>query len=132
MFVPNFAPNFAPNFPRIFPGVFVLRFVGDGDQKKFTKIPAIFQCKIPSQLRRKNPQKFSGERAKSPSDGLQRYGLSVLKMEGKSEARMPLKQGSNALVTKFHFQQPAPGREIRGPNAFKTRLKCTCHEIPFQ
>ena len=20
-------------------------------------------------------------------------------------------------------------REIRGPNAFKTRLKCTCHEI---
>ena len=34
-----------------------------------------------------------------PSDGLRRYGLSILKT-----------------------------REIRGPNAFKTRLKCTCHE----
>ena len=41
-FVPNFAPNFAPNFPRIFWGVFVLHFVGDGDQKKFTKNPRHF------------------------------------------------------------------------------------------
>ena len=41
-FVLNFAPNFAPNFPRIFRGVFVLRFVGDGDQKKFTKNPCHF------------------------------------------------------------------------------------------
>ena len=42
IFVPNFAPNFAPNFPRIFRGLFVLRFVGDGDQKKFTKNPRHF------------------------------------------------------------------------------------------
>ena len=42
IFVPNFAPNFAPNFPRIFRGYFVLRFVGDGDQKKFTKNPRPF------------------------------------------------------------------------------------------
>ena len=39
IFVPNSAPNFAPNFPRIFRGLFALRFVGDGDQKKFTKNP---------------------------------------------------------------------------------------------
>ena len=42
VFVPNFAPNFAPNFPRIFQGIFVLRFVGNGDQKKFTKNPRHF------------------------------------------------------------------------------------------
>ena len=42
IFVPNFAPNFAPNFPRIFRGLFVLRFVGNGDQKKFTKNPRRF------------------------------------------------------------------------------------------
>ena len=42
IFVPNFAPNLAPNFPRIFRGLFVLRFVGDGDQKKFTKNPRHF------------------------------------------------------------------------------------------
>ena len=41
-FVPNFLPNFAPNFPRIFRGVFVLRFLGNGDQKKFTKNPRPF------------------------------------------------------------------------------------------
>ena len=39
IFVPNFAPNFAPNFLRIFWEVFVLRVVGNGDQKKFTKNP---------------------------------------------------------------------------------------------
>ena len=38
----DFAPNFAPNFPRIFPGFFVLRFVGNGDQKNFTKNPRHF------------------------------------------------------------------------------------------
>ena len=30
-----------------------------------------------------------------PSDGLRRYGLSILKTQGKSEAQMSLKQGSN-------------------------------------
>ena len=42
IFVPNFAPDFAPNFPRIFRGLFVLRFTGDGDQKKFTQNPRHF------------------------------------------------------------------------------------------
>ena len=42
IFVPNFAPNFAPNFPRIFRGLFVLRFVGNGAQKKLTKNPRHF------------------------------------------------------------------------------------------
>ena len=37
-----FVPNFAPNFSRIFRGFFVLRFVGNGDQKKFTKNPRHF------------------------------------------------------------------------------------------
>ena len=40
--LPNFAPNFTPNFLRIFRGLFELRFVGDGDQKKFTKNPRHF------------------------------------------------------------------------------------------
>ena len=53
IFVPDFAPNFAPNFPRIFQGFFVLRFVETGDQNNFTKNPAIFQCKIPRQTRKK-------------------------------------------------------------------------------
>ena len=39
-----------------------------------------------------------------PSDGLRRYGLSILKTQGKSEAQMPLKQGSHAPVTKLPFQ----------------------------
>ena len=30
----------------------MLRFVGNGDQKKFTKNPAVFQCKIPRQTRK--------------------------------------------------------------------------------
>ena len=41
-FIPDFAPNFIPNFPRIFRGFCVLRFVGNGDQKKFTKNPRHF------------------------------------------------------------------------------------------
>ena len=39
IFVPDFAPEFCP---RIFRGFFVLRFVGNGDQKKFTKNPRHF------------------------------------------------------------------------------------------
>ena len=53
IFVPDFAPNFAPNFPRIFQGLFVLRFVGDGDQKKFTKNPRHFSMQN-SQANTKN------------------------------------------------------------------------------
>ena len=41
-FVPNFAPNFAPKFARIFRGFFVLRFMRNGDQKKFTYNPRHF------------------------------------------------------------------------------------------
>ena len=63
-FVPNFAPNFAPNFPRIFRGVFVLHFVGDGDQKKFTKNPRHFSMQTSQANLKKNPQNFSGERSK--------------------------------------------------------------------
>ena len=51
--VPDFAPNFAPNFPRIFRGFFVLRFVGNGDQKKFTKNPRHFSMQN-SQANTKN------------------------------------------------------------------------------
>ena len=48
IFVPNFAPNFAPNFPRIFRGLLVLRFVGDGDQKKIHQnSPPFFNAKFP-------------------------------------------------------------------------------------
>ena len=48
IFVPDFVPNFAPNFPRIFWGLFVLRFVGDGDQKKIhQKSPPFFNTKFP-------------------------------------------------------------------------------------
>ena len=41
-FRPGSCPNFAPNFPRIFRGFFVPRFVGNGDQKKFTQNPRHF------------------------------------------------------------------------------------------
>ena len=64
IFVPNFAPNFAPNFPRIFRGLFVFRFVGDGDEKKFTKNPRHFSMQIPRQTRKKYSQNSSGEQAK--------------------------------------------------------------------
>ena len=60
-FRPEFRPEFCFEFSLSFWGVFVHRLVGNGDQKKITKIPAIFQCEIPRQTRRKNPQKFSGE-----------------------------------------------------------------------
>ena len=48
-------------------------------------------------------RRFCGYHRGVPSDGLRRYGLSILK----------------TYVI----------REIRDPNAFKTRVKCTCHEI---
>ena len=58
--VPDFAPNFAPNFRRIFKGVFgCVCFVGNGDQKKFTKNPApFFRCKILQSKLRKNINKI--------------------------------------------------------------------------
>ena len=61
-----------------------------------------------------------------PSDGLRRYCLPILKTQGKSEAQMPLKQGSNASVPKLPFQQhakPALGTaRIAGGNIMDIRL----------
>ena len=51
-------------FPEFFKGIFVLRFPGNGDQKKFTEIPALFQSKIARQIRKKNSHNVSGEQAK--------------------------------------------------------------------
>ena len=66
IFVPNFAPNFVPNFSRIFRALFVLRFVGDGEQKKFTKNPRHFSMQ--NSHSQANPKKYSqnssGEQAK--------------------------------------------------------------------
>ena len=45
-FHPGVCPEFRSEFSPKFSGVFVLRFVGNGDQKKFTKNPRHFQCKI--------------------------------------------------------------------------------------
>ena len=54
--------------PRIFPEIFeeFSCFVSweAETRKNSAKIPAIFQCKIPRQSRRKNPQKYPGEQAK--------------------------------------------------------------------
>ena len=41
----------------------MLRFMGDGDQKKFTKNPRHFSMQNSQASSQKNPQKFSGERA---------------------------------------------------------------------
>ena len=41
-FRPEFYPEFCSEVSRIFRGVFVLRFVGNGDQKNFTKDPRHF------------------------------------------------------------------------------------------
>ena len=47
-FRPEFCPEFCSEFSRIFGGFFVLRFVGDGDQKKITKNkPPFFNAKFP-------------------------------------------------------------------------------------
>ena len=61
IFGPNFAPNFAPEFFEDFSC-----FVSWERQtrKNSPKIPAIFQWKIPRQIRKKYSQNFSGEQAK--------------------------------------------------------------------
>ena len=64
IFVPNFAPNFAPNFPRIFRGLSCFVSWETETRKNSPKIPAIFQCKIPRQTRKKYSQNSSGEQAK--------------------------------------------------------------------
>ena len=59
-----FVPNFAPNFHRIFRGLFVPRFVGDGDQQKFTKNPRHFSMQNSQANTKKYSQNSSGEQAK--------------------------------------------------------------------
>ena len=63
-FCPGFCPEFLSEFSPKFLRFFVLRFVGNGDQKKFTKNLRHFQCKIPWPIRTKNSQNVSGEEAK--------------------------------------------------------------------
>ena len=59
IFVPGLAPNFAPNFPRICRGLFVLCFVGNGDQKKFTRNPRHFSMQnSQANTKRKYSQNF--------------------------------------------------------------------------
>ena len=66
---------------------------------------------------------LSTENRGVPSDGLRRCGLSIPKTQGKSEAQMPSKQGSNASVTKLPFQwQDKPALGI-------AREKETCAQI---
>ena len=62
------------NLPRIFPDFFLrsCRALFGGKrrpEKKSPKIPVIFQCKIPRHVRRKNSQKFCGERENCPISG---------------------------------------------------------------
>ena len=64
IFVPNFAPNVAPNLPDFFEEFSCFVSWETETRKISPKIPAIFQCKIPRQNWRKNPQLFSGEQAK--------------------------------------------------------------------
>ena len=60
-FSPEFCSEFSPNFSRIFRA----SFHGKPRPKKNSpKIPAIFQCKIPRQTRKKYSQNVSGEKAK--------------------------------------------------------------------
>ena len=64
-FRPEYCPEFCSDFFSIFFEEFSCFVSQETDARKNSpKIPAIFQCKIPTQIRRKNPQKFSGEQAK--------------------------------------------------------------------
>ena len=63
-FLPDFAPNFAPNFPEFFKDFSCFVSCETETRKNSPKIPAIFQCKIPRQIRKRYSQKFSGEQAK--------------------------------------------------------------------
>ena len=56
--LPNILPNFPPNFPRLIRGFFVLCFPRKRRPQKFTKIPALFQCQIPRQIRKKHLRKY--------------------------------------------------------------------------
>ena len=66
--VPNFAPNFAPNFPRIFEDFSCFVSWETDTRKNSPKIPAVFQCKIPRQTRKKNSQFLLESRQSNESD----------------------------------------------------------------
>ena len=57
VFVPN-PPNFAPNFPEFFEEFSCFVWLETETRKNSPKIPAFFQCKIPRQTRKRNPQMF--------------------------------------------------------------------------
>ena len=65
---PNFSifrPEFCPEICSQFLEEFSCLVSWETETRKNApKIPGIFQCKIPRPIRRKNPQKFSGEQAK--------------------------------------------------------------------
>ena len=75
-FVPDFAPNFALNFPRVFRGFFVLRFVGNGDQKKLTKNPRHFSMQNSQANSKKKSTKCFWRAVKVTILGKSKWGLS--------------------------------------------------------
>ena len=70
----NFCPEFCSEFSRIFRGLFVLRFVGDGDQKKFTKNPRHFSMQN-SRVNTKNIHKILLESRQSKIERERERGL---------------------------------------------------------
>ena len=61
IFVPDFLPNFPPNLPEFFKDFSCFVSWETETRKNSPKIPAIFQCKIPRQTRKKYSQNVSGE-----------------------------------------------------------------------
>ena len=53
--------------------------------------------------------------------------LNLAEIGGAEEERKPGSSKWRFVALRFVHSQDI--RDIRGPNAFKTRLKCTCHEI---
>ena len=64
-FCPEFCSEFSPNFS-------CFASWETETRKNSPKIPAIFQCKIPRQIRRKKSQNVSGERSKPTNSGRKR------------------------------------------------------------
>ena len=54
-------------FPDFFRGFFVLRFVGNRDQKKFSKNPTFFQCKFPGKYEKNIHKTFLESRQSKES-----------------------------------------------------------------
>ena len=69
--VPNFLLEFCSENSPKFKGIFMLRFPGNGDQKKITKNPRLFQCKIPRQMRKNIHKMLLESRQSNLSPGRQ-------------------------------------------------------------